>query len=231
MQDFSFTALLRIWGIGLTHANIVLLLLSLVCTASFCWAIMAHFRRETNMARGMQIVSSLSLLFFAIHLRALWQGTIAPFYVGASGVFYVGSFFLFWWAVRTTRRSRLTLAYSNDTPEFITLHGPYRWIRHPFYTAYLLFWFAGVLATRSPLMLTAFFTLGTLYVFAARKEEAKFLASPLADEYRFLQQTTGMFLPRLGSFSGAALTSTNSSAATPASPKDNKLPASTSARS
>jgi protein-S-isoprenylcysteine O-methyltransferase Ste14 len=51
---------------------------------------------------------------------------------------------LFSWTAYTTQRGRLPAIFGGKTPDFIIDFGPFAYIRHPAYTAYLLGW-TGVL--------------------------------------------------------------------------------------
>ena len=117
--------------------RLVFLLLACVCFVSFAWAIAKHFVRPDNQtSRPMQALSLLGLVFTALQLFAI--AVVDRFgLVGsiAGAVLYLASVALFWWAVITTRRLRLSLAFSSDDPKYLLRTGPYRFIRHPFYTA------------------------------------------------------------------------------------------------
>ena len=78
--------------------------------------------------------------------------------------------------------------------------GPYGVVRHPFYAAYSLFWVAGWVGSGAWSTAVVALTMFTLYVTAARGEEAGFAASALAEAYRRYQQRTGFFFPRLQHF-------------------------------
>jgi protein-S-isoprenylcysteine O-methyltransferase Ste14 len=47
---------------------------------------------------------------------------------------------LFTWSVYTTQRGRLPAIFGGKTPDFIIDYGPFAYIRHPTYTAYLAGW-------------------------------------------------------------------------------------------
>ncbi len=86
-----------------------------------------------------------------------------------------------------------------DRPAEIVTWGPYRWVRHPFYTAFLVGLVGGFLA--GPHLVT----LGTL-VYAsvglsltARREERRLGSSPLGETYGDYARRTGRFVPRLRS--------------------------------
>ena len=84
-----------------------------------------------------------------------------------------------------------------DRPAEIVTWGPYRWVRHPFYTAFLVALGAGFLA--GPHLLT----LGTLVyglvglTLTARREEQHLGSSQLGETYTDYARRTGRFVPRL----------------------------------
>lgn len=98
-------------------------------------------------------------------------------------------------AVRATAISKLSLAFSEDIPTSLNRSGPYRFIRHPFYTSYSLTWLAAAVASAHPVAFIAMGVMVAFYLTAARSEERKFLSSSLADSYRHYRKSTGMFLP------------------------------------
>jgi protein-S-isoprenylcysteine O-methyltransferase Ste14 len=56
---------------------------------------------------------------------------------------------LFSWSVYTTQRGRLSAIFGGKTPNFVIDYGPFAYIRHPTYTAYLLGWFGALSALAS----------------------------------------------------------------------------------
>lgn len=97
-----------------------------------------------------------------------------------------------------THRTKLALWHqNNDAPQTIVTAGPYRIIRHPFYTGFLLVMISAVLALPhwSALAVLAY-TLVALNVTAVR-EERRLSSSELGREYRAYAQSTGRFLPHL----------------------------------
>lgn len=98
-------------------------------------------------------------------------------------------------AVRATADSKLSLAFSGDVPTNLNRSGPYRFIRHPFYTSYSLTWLAAAVSSAHPAAFAALFIMAAFYLGAARQEERKFLGSSLAESYRRYRKSTGMFFP------------------------------------
>jgi protein-S-isoprenylcysteine O-methyltransferase Ste14 len=103
---------------------------------------------------------------------------------------------LFWWAVRAHGANRPSAAFATDAPSTLTQIGPYRWVRHPFYVAYVLGFAAGAAFTGQgwPWLIPAW--MSALYHFAARQEETVILASPLAPAYHDYRSRVGAFVPR-----------------------------------
>jgi protein-S-isoprenylcysteine O-methyltransferase Ste14 len=172
----------------------MMVLTSLICFGSFTWAVRGHFRLQRRMPPGMQVVSLASLAAMAWFLARMLSGGVVTFWM-APVAMIAAAFVLFWWTVKVTRPRRLTLAFDDDLPIFLQQGGPYRRIRHPFYASYILFWIATSLATPGLLPWIVPIAFGATYVVAATKEEAKFMASPLALDYARYRSTTGMLLP------------------------------------
>jgi protein-S-isoprenylcysteine O-methyltransferase Ste14 len=180
-----------------TFITAALFIAGLICFAAFVWGVKAHFRRTEKIPAGTKLISMLSAagyLAFAIHLAfgapgGLWYVALALF---------VLSLALFAWTVSSTRRTPPTLAFDDDAPSFLLRHGPYQYVRHPFYLSYLLYWtgtacaFSGILPWAAPVVM------GIVYARAASREEGKFARSELAMAYDAYRRRAGMFLPRVG---------------------------------
>lgn len=174
-----------------------LLLLSLTCFCSFAWAIKAHFV-SSRISVFMHLTAALGLVFASLQVFAIVDlprlDTIQAL-VGTS--LYVLSLALFWWTVGATRARRLSIAFSKDEPHYLLETGPYRFVRHPFYVAYSVFWIAGFAAVLRWYLIPSVVVMLALYFCAARMEEAKFQTSELRELYEGYRRNTGMFLPRL----------------------------------
>lgn len=148
-------------------------------------------------AAGMIVISVLSAIAFVVVIAELWIRPVqaAPLALGLAG--QLGALVLFLCAMWAARR-RLTLAFSTDAPEFLLECGPYRWMRHPLYAAYALFWLSGAVMTQSAWSLAIATALVAAYIIAARQEEAKFAASPLAEMYSRYRLRAGLMWPIIG---------------------------------
>ena len=164
------------------------------CFATFSWGVKKHFRSTGAMPLGMKITSLLSLGLFVAFVWQVIQG-VSGLWPVALGLF-TGALAVFAAAVAASRHTPPTLAFDTDAPSFLLQHGPYRYVRHPFYLAYVLFWLGtavalpGLLGWVAPVLMTA------LYIEAASREERKFAKSDLAGDYKAYRARAGMFWPR-----------------------------------
>lgn len=83
----------------------------------------------------------------------------------------------------------------HDDHELVTT-GPYRFVRHPLYTAGSMLWLGILLATTLWVLLFIFVPGLWLLVRRTRREEAN-LAARFGEEYRAYAARTGRFFPRL----------------------------------
>jgi len=179
-------------------STLTLVALSVICWVSFALAVMWHFARPAESSWLMTGVATLGTLFGVLQVAAIvW----APAPLVASWIvavlLYGSALALFAWALRTTRGHRFPLAFTPSRPMMVLAEGPYRWMRHPFYASYLLYWIAGVCATEAWGVVASVLVMGTLYWRAAVQEETEFLQGQQAEAYRVYITRTGRFFPKL----------------------------------
>lgn len=105
--------------------------------------------------------------------------------------------------------AQVTLGKSwSDTPRMLegqTLitNGPYQWIRHPIYTAFVLILGSTLLISANALIGLAWLGMTTLEVLSRIRFEESLMLEYFGDQYREYMQRTGRLLPRLiQSFTG-----------------------------
>ena len=171
--------------------------LGLACFGVFSWAVKGHFRATGTMPAGMKLIAAFSLLGF---LSFLWQLRDGATAWPAVALLFTVSLCLFSWTVHTTRFYPPTLAFDTDRPRILFCQGPYRYVRHPFYVSYMLFWIGTAVSASTPSACAVPLVMGALYYSAALREEEKFARSDLAPDYDVYSKQVGMFLPRLSAF-------------------------------
>jgi protein-S-isoprenylcysteine O-methyltransferase Ste14 len=186
--------LLAYMPLGLKETEFVL---AFLCHASFAWGSVRHFNlngRIRHYQRRMLLLTGACGLVQLHVILAMNRASLPHFVLGCG--LLLSSLLLFWWSVWASGRQSLDLFFANRIPESLLAHGPYRFIRHPFYTAYSLAWVGGTVAANQPLLLLTVVLNVAIYVKAARLEERRFSQSSLAPAYRAYQRRTGMFWPR-----------------------------------
>jgi protein-S-isoprenylcysteine O-methyltransferase Ste14 len=145
-------------------------------------------------AKAFLVVSAYACA--AAHLAGLALLPAGPLACRLAGVgLYLLAVVVFRLARAAHGGERPAFAFVPTEPGWFTQAGPYRLVRHPIYTAYLLAWAAAPVACASPALgLTALWMLA-LHLLAARQEERAFASSRFAAEYAAYRRRTGMFFP------------------------------------
>jgi len=180
----------------MVEQRLSILLPAACCFLSFSWGTLRHFRSVGPMPHGMRLIGAISILIMGAFA---WQVSTMPLSAAwpAALVLMIGSLALFAWTVRTTHNADFALAFAGVQPRVILVTGPFRYVRHPFYTSYIIFWLAICIATVSSLCWLGSNVLLVCYVVAARQEERNISLGRFAAEYGHYASRTGMFLPRL----------------------------------
>ena len=175
--------------------NVAAVVICLGMLTIYAVAARTHFVSPEGVPARMRLIAALFLLFGAANARVLAGTAIDLTSLMPGIILHGGAAWLFFLAVRANRARRLSVAFTTDVPEHLVSSGPYRYIRHPFYTSYCLTWLASAVVAHSVLLLASFVCMTRLSRWAARFEERKFSESGLASVYRRYRANTGMFIP------------------------------------
>lgn len=136
-------------------------------------------------------------VFIVTHLFAIFfnNSDVTALTIIAT-ILYSSSLVLFWTAIYANRKLPLDFAYTSNFPKHLNKSGPYKYVRHPLYSSYIMAWTAGALAGAPYLIITSAI-MTYIFVNAMIDEEKKFLASDMRDEYIEYKKNTGMVLPKL----------------------------------
>lgn len=181
------------------NLRFVTLVIELLLFSSFIYVLVAWFRKEYEQQRPeLQWIKIAGLLFILLHLgaAAFWpMPSLLCFIVGNLLLLVSASVFLS--AFLQFKNDPPAVAFSGQLVTGLRTTGPYRWIRHPFYTSYMLGWLGGTLATGCWWLIISLVIMGFIYVKAAKEEETQWLNSPQSSQYLQYKNNTGMFLPKI----------------------------------
>jgi len=143
--------------------------------------------------------------FFAVGLLfalALW-GTVEPLHFWNEEIYFLPTFLavksiaLMAYAMGSNRVALSLWHQKNDAPKEIVRHGAYQYIRHPFYTSFLIGFSAAVLAFPHPLTIFCLFYAAIVLNLTAAGEEKRLSQSEFGEQYRAYILQTGRFFPKL----------------------------------
>lgn len=182
-----------------TALDIVITCMSLVVVGFYSWSLRGHFS-SPRVPAGFKVISvavALTTFYFLYLVWSITQPVSAQLFGLALEILATA---IFWWAIAASKKARLRYAFDPDHPDSLVTTGPYRYVRHPFYTSYIIFWAGWGVATWSVWAAIPVVAFVVIYVIAAKGEEKKFASTPLAAEYDAYRRRTGFLVPR---FAGA----------------------------
>ncbi|MFN8236638.1 MAG: isoprenylcysteine carboxylmethyltransferase family protein [Chitinophagales bacterium] len=160
---------------------------------------MRWFVNKSEVKRWELSITKIMAMFFGIsHLLAVlfWPQPNIIFIIIGLLLFLFGEL-LFLSTVYLFKDSPPAIAFSNTIITDLKTEGPYKFVRHPIYTSYLLAWIGGTIGSGCwPLILSAI-VMYFIYRRAANEEEAQWLNSKDHTAYITYQRNTGMFFPKL----------------------------------
>jgi protein-S-isoprenylcysteine O-methyltransferase Ste14 len=150
---------------------------------------------------GLRLCGLLALIVLAAYLMnpswIIWSSVALPTWLRWIGVCLsvVGVPMLLFWTFHSLGKNLTDTVVTRREHTLVT-HGPYRWVRHPFYDVVLLGVVSMSLLTANWLLALFGLTAFAMIVIRTRIEEEK-LIERFGDEYRVYMELTGRFLPRL----------------------------------
>lgn len=176
--------------------DVIVTIVSLVTVATYTWSLRGHFS-SPEMPAGAKVISLAVIATSIAFTWLIWvrQPPLPATLVGLA--LELAAYALFWWAIAASRKGRLRFAFDPEGPRGLVTDGPYRHVRHPFYTCYLMFWSGWAIATGAILSALPVVVFAIIYVMAARREEELFTATDMAGDYARYKGRTGFLFPRL----------------------------------
>ncbi len=148
--------------------------------------------------RPLGAVFWLGLIAWIVNPGSMaWSGVSLPVWLRWTGVGVIAiASTLLVWTFRCLGRN-LTDTVVTRRQHTLVLHGPYRWIRHPFYDSAALLMVGISLIAANWFLFATGVVLFCLLIIRTRTEERNLVAR-FGGSYRTYMERTGRFLPRIG---------------------------------
>ena len=174
----------------------LIIILAVVTIGSYIWSVKNHFKSEV-LPSGAKLISFgvIASGIFLLLLTILLDQPVWAQILGA--LLQIGSLAIFWRTIKETRSKTFLAAFDEKNPQCLATTGPYHFVRHPFYTSYIVFWAGWTLAVWSLWALVPLMFMLVTYSIAARDEEAKFAKTDMAADYAAYKRKTGQFFPKI----------------------------------
>jgi protein-S-isoprenylcysteine O-methyltransferase Ste14 len=176
--------------------DFMICLLGFLIIVCHTWSLKYHFEMP-QVPSGVKVISFLVLssgVFLTYLLFSRQQGVFQQI-LGL--LLLMMSFVLFWITIRASSEARLLAAFDEKKPRTLLQTGPYSYVRHPFYSSYILQWAGWAIGAWDIWALLPVAGMTTTYWIAANDEEAKFAKTAMAEDYRRYAARTGRFLPKM----------------------------------
>jgi protein-S-isoprenylcysteine O-methyltransferase Ste14 len=147
--------------------------------------------------RPVGLLLWLGVIAYLVHPASMsWSSVPLPVGLRWAGVALAAiGLGLLTWTLRGLGTNLTDTVVTRRTHTLVT-HGPYRWVRHPFYDAMALLILAiALIAANWFVLVTGAIVFGLLAI-RSRTEEENLLAR-FGEPYRAYRQNTGRFVPRL----------------------------------
>ncbi len=168
--------------------------------AFFCIGLTSYFERRHDNPGWVRVAHDSGMLLTMAHLASvLFLEPRSDVFAGIGILMYSASVAVMLAAIEAADRTRLQRSFVDfPLPDRLITDGPYRWVRHPFYLAYMIGALAPAVAVQHPFIIAISAAMIAFVVVAAFREERVWLASPRADAYRDYRKRTGMVIPFVG---------------------------------
>ena len=141
--------------------------------------------------------SLVGILVYSINPRLMkWSALLLPFWMRWFGFFLgLAALIIFFRVLQSLGQNFSTTLTINKDQTLVT-QGPYRWVRHPMYTSFVLLWVGYFfLSTNWFIGLTGVLGFVLAIVVRTPKEE-QMMIDRFGDEYIAYMKRTGRYLPR-----------------------------------
>jgi len=154
--------------------NLIFIVLALLVLSSYVWGNRSFFNKDHEqptifyLTNPMGILTAIVIVWKVFAIRN--DSMLVPLF---ADTLLIASLSLYWMALRT-HKIKLTYSFVDDTPTHIVTSGPYKNVRHPFYTSYLITYLAVSIYTLDLFVIGLSIFWVVFYYWASYFEEKKF---------------------------------------------------------
>jgi protein-S-isoprenylcysteine O-methyltransferase Ste14 len=133
-----------------------------------------------------------------------WAALPLPAWLRLAGT-GLGVIALIWFLwIHRTLGNNLSVRIRIKESQYLVTDGPYRWVRHPMYTAFYLLHIAAFLLTANWFIGATWIAGLTAIIFLRVSREEAMLHARFGEAYSSYAENTGRFLPRIKGFTGTS---------------------------
>ena len=172
----------------------------------------ANYRTVIEEKRRYAIWLSIFICYevatFFVHILSPetlgWGALPLPVWLRLTGA-GLGVVALVWFVwIHQTLGNNLSVKIRIKESQYLVTSGPYRWVRHPMYTAFYLLHVAAFLLTANWFIGATWLAGLTAIIFLRVSREEAMLLARFGEAYSLYAENTGRFLPRMRGLSGSS---------------------------
>jgi len=176
----------------------LIIVIELFLFSGFIWALVCWFKNSKTVKRWELVyIKTGGIMFLIAQLSCACLSPLPSYSVSMTGILLLLSSGVLFALSLLSFRQPPGIAFADQISVELNTLGPYRFIRHPFYTSYSLSWIGGTMATGCWLLSISFIMMGIIYYTAAKEEENLWLNSKNSKKYKEYMDSTGMFIIRV----------------------------------
>ena len=162
------------------------------------WAAMKNMPLDTSLLIAYVLIIEVSLVLYLFFPDTLAQATLplAPAWRWSGAALSLAGMMFLVWADHSLGKN-FSVALQIKEGHTLVTHGPFRWVRHPIYSAFLLFSIGLTLLSASAAIGVTWVG-GGIFVFAQRiAREETMLIKQFGESYRDYRRHTGAVFPKV----------------------------------
>ena len=169
-----------------------------ICFFGFIWSSFFFFKKSSEKNIYIFLIKAIGTLLIFTNIYFTWTKTNSNTAHDLIGVFFlVISSILFYWSIYTNRKRPLNFAFTEIEKITLISNGPYKYIRHPFYSSYIFAWVGSIVINQNIWLIIPSVIIIFFYYKSATTEEFGFLEGPIKTEYQRYMLLTGRFFPKI----------------------------------